>query len=188
MSEKPVAAGKTSLDLVDKDMVFKEVVADPDGTYLDLACGVGRYTVELAGQLSADATVYAFDLWAEGIAELTSYAKQHDLQTIKTKVVDITARLPLPDSSVDVCLLATALHDLPESKRSGLVEEVSRILSPGGNFVLIEFKKVDHGPGPGIEQRIGEADADALIFPYGFAKRSVVDLGEFTFLIKYSKK
>ena len=37
MSEKPVAAGKSSLDLVDSDLVFNEVIADPGGTYLDLA-------------------------------------------------------------------------------------------------------------------------------------------------------
>jgi len=188
MSEKPVAAGKSSLDLVDSDLVFNEVIADPGGTYLDLACGVGRYTVELAGQLNADATVHAFDLWEEGIAELTRYAKQHGLKSIKTKLVDITAQLPLPDSSVDVSFLATALHDLPKSTRSGVVEEISRILSPGAIFVLIEFKKIDYGPGPDIDERIGELDADELILPHGFAKKNVVDLGELTYLIKYLKK
>ncbi|SOB57141.1 Ubiquinone/menaquinone biosynthesis C-methyltransferase UbiE [Pseudodesulfovibrio profundus] len=188
MNEKPVAAGKSSLDLVDNDLVFSEVIVDPDGTYLDMACGVGRYTVELAGQLNADATVHAFDLWEEGIAELTNYAKQHDLKSIKAKLVDITAQLPLQDSTIDVCLMATALHDLPESTRSGVVEEVSRVISPGGFFILIEFKKVNYGPGPDIDERIGESDADELVLPHGFTKKNVVDLGEFTYLIKYMKK
>lgn len=188
MSTKPVAAGKSSIDIVDKIKLFDNIITDVRGAYLDLACGEGRYTVELATRLDNKATVYAFDLWRDGISKLKNYAQKNELECIKAEVIDITLGFPLKQRAVDVCLFATALHDIPESKRRNVVKEIFRVLNSNGMLALIEFKKVDHGPGPDINERIDEKDADALILPHGFIKGEVSSLGEYTYLVKYLKK
>lgn len=187
MTQRPVAAGKSSLDHVDQELAFAHIVAGAGATYLDLASGAGRYSLALAGRLEGCGVIHAFDLWDEGIAALAQRAKDEGLDTIKPQVVDMTRPLPLGDAAVDVCFIATALHDIPEQKRAAVVEEVRRVLAPGGALVLIEFKKLDRGPGPSRERRIGEEDADALVLPRGFEKGESVSLGEFTYLAKYSK-
>ena len=87
---------------------------------------------------------------------------------------------------MDVCLIATALHDLPEDGRKLLLAEVARILTPQGYRVVIEFKKLDHGPGPRMEMRIDENELAALVVPYGFRKITSVSLGEYTYLASYN--
>lgn len=187
MTQHPVAAGKSSLDHVDQDMAFFHITAKRGGTYLDLACGAGRYSLALAKRLKDGSVIHSFDLWEEGIASLRKAADDFDSATINPKVVDVTGPLPLEDGVVDTCFIATVMHDLPVEKREHVVREIRRVLASRGALVLIEFKKIDHGPGPRKEHRIGEDDADALILPQGFEKVASVSLGEFTYLAKYAK-
>ena len=187
MPKKPVAAGKSSLDHVDQDKTFAHIITQENATYLDLACGAGRYSLALAERLDGGGVIHAFDLWEEGIAVLEESAKKNGLDAIRPKVADITHRLPLEDEIIDVCFIATALHDLPLETRNSVIEEIRRVLVLHGALILIEFKKIDHGPGPGKSKRIGEDDADALVIPHGFEKELSASLGEYTYLAKYAK-
>ncbi len=187
MPQHPVAAGKSSLDFVDQGIAFFHITAKRGGVYLDLACGAGRYSLALAKHLKDGSVIHAFDLWEEGIATLKEAAGDLDSATIKPEVVDVTGSLPLEDGVVDTCFIATVMHDLPVAKREHVVREIRRVLAPHGALVLIEFKKIDHGPGPRKEHRIGEDDADALVLPQGFEKVASVSLGEFTYLVKYAR-
>ena len=158
-------------------------------TYLDLGCGAGNYTLALARRLGAGSLVYALDLWEEGLAALTESARQEGLGNVEPKVADLSQPLKLPTGSVDAAFMATVLHDLPEEARPGLMEELERVLVPGGVFALIEFKKLAKGPGPSNpDKRIGPEDADRLTSPHGFVRDTVVDLGEFTYLVRYIRK
>ena len=67
MSDKPVAAGKSSFDLIDVEKTFAIMNLKPDSVFLDLACGTGKYSIELARNIGEKGTVYAVDLWEEGI-------------------------------------------------------------------------------------------------------------------------
>lgn len=186
MTAKPVAAGKSSFDLIAPEPAFEQIITPSARTYLDLACGAGRYSLALAERLGPGATIHALDLWEDGVAALNATAAELGL-AIRAQVADATRPLPLPDASVDVCLMATALHDLPEAAHADVIGEIRRVLTPGGAFALIEFKRLDHGPGPGIAKRIGEREADVLLLPHGFAKAACVELGEFTYLGRYTK-
>lgn len=188
MTKRPVAAGKSSLDLVDQEILFAQLIAKTDAVYLDLACGAGRYSLALAERLDDAGVIYALDLWEEGIASLDRQEKKTGAASIKAVVADITQRLPLEDGGIDVCFIATALHDISAEKREAVITEVRRVLAPQGTLALIEFKKINQGPGPRAEHRIGEAEADGLVIPLGFSKENAVSLGESTYLVKYSKE
>lgn len=187
MDARPVAAGKSSFGHIDQDLALANIVKDTPATYLDLACGAGNYTLALAGRVAPGSTIYALDLWDEGIAMLQEAAKQQDRAVIRAMRADMTQPLPLADGSVDVCLMATVLHDLPE-RRGQTLAEVKRVLAPGGAVVVIEFKKLDRGPGPGKERRLGPEDSETLFAAYGFAAEAPLDLGEFTYLIRFTAK
>lgn len=187
MTAKPVAAGKSSADLVDLDTVFSHLVREGDAAYLDLASGAGRYTLPLAERVGNGRTIHALDLWEEGIHSLREEARRLDRSGIRARVADATQPLPLPDGAVDACLMATMLHDLPAASRDGVAAEVARVLAPGGRLVLIEFKKLDHGPGPPVDKRIDATQAEGVFRPHGLRRDVREDLGEFTYLVRFVK-
>lgn len=188
MSSNPVGAGRSSIGHVDQDLVFANLITENATAYLDLACGAGNYTLALAQRLGKDCVIHALDLWPDGVAALQESATQQGYQNVKAQVADATKPLPLEDGSIDVCLMATILHDIPEAERVNTLQEVRRVLKPHGVLVIIEFKKLDYGPGPSKEQRIGEADAEALLTPLGFQKDAAADLGEYPYLIRFIKQ
>lgn len=187
MADKPVAAGKSSFDLIDQDKVLAILAVRPDSSFLDLACGTGRYSVAIAKHLGAEGQVYAVDLWPEGIESLNNEIAASNIRNIKTLLADISQKLPLAADSIDVCLLATIVHDLSGKKQNLVIQEVFRLLKPGGHLNVIEFKKIDEGPGPPVAIRIDEQELDVLICQYGFAKVAAGEVGEFNYLGKYKK-
>lgn len=185
MTGKPVAAGKSSLTHIDQDLAFGTIITPGAAAYLDLGCGSGMYTLALAERLAVAPVIYALDLWDEGIQALAASVAERGFSNVRPMVSDLTAPLPLDDGDVDSAFMATVLHDLPKQARPAVLGEIGRVLSPGGTFSLIEFKKLDHGPGPGMAGRIGLEDADALALPNGFVRKTTLDLGEFTYLAQY---
>lgn len=187
MSDKPVAAGKSSFDLIDKEEAFAIIDIQAHSSFLDLACGIGNYCTEIANRIGEKGTVYAIDLWQEGIAALNNKINVGDIKNIKTIVADITAELPIEENSIDSCLMATVLHDLSKAGQQAAVGEVARFLKPGGMLNILEFKKIDKGPGPPVRIRMDEQEVDAVVKEYGFIKVAGGDVGDFNYLIKYTK-
>jgi len=187
LSEKPVAAGKSSFDLIDAVKTFELMDIKPDSRFLDLACGIGKYSIEIADNIGVKGTVYAVDLWQEGIEALKQEIKTKNIKNINAILADISKKLPLEESSIDSCLMATILHDLSESNQKSTMQEVTRLVKPGGMLNIIEFKKIDKGPGPPIDIRMEESQIEALVTPYGFKKVISSEVGAFNYLSKYKK-
>jgi ubiquinone/menaquinone biosynthesis C-methylase UbiE len=149
MNDKPIAAGKSSFDLIEFDKLVDALEIEPGITFLDVACGAGAYTLALADMIGPDGRLYALDLWAEGIEILTTEAKNRQISTIEAHVADVSRTMPLETARVDLGLMATVLHDLIEDHTDqGTLQEVARVMRPGGKLAVIEFKKMDGPPGP----------------------------------------
>ncbi len=187
MRDIPVAAGKSSFDLVDTEIVFAVIDAGPDSSFLDLACGIGRYSIEIANYIGEKGSVYAVDLWQEGIDTLSLEIDIKQIKNIKTIVADISERLPLENNSIDSCLMATILHDLSKSDQKAAVQETARLVKSGGMLNILEFKKIDKGPGPSLNVRMDEVEIEELVTQYGFTKVAGSAVGEFNYILKYKK-
>ena len=94
-----------------------ELQLTKDITFLDLGCGAGNYTLAVAEVLGKHGVVVALDLWQPGIETLEERAAAAGRRNIRTRLADISKLVPLGDGSVDVCLMATVLHDLAEFAR-----------------------------------------------------------------------
>lgn len=188
MTDKPVAAGKSSYDLIDRDKFFSQIKLTPDTFMLDLASGVGRYSLAAAGKLTGKGEVHAVDLWAEGISALNENIRMRHLANVHTVIADITKPLPLADNFYDVCLLATVLHDLPADGQQTVLTEAARVLKPEGTLAVIEFKKIDQGPGPPLHIRFSESELDAKVSAHGFAQIFCDELGPYTYSCLFNIK
>lgn len=182
MSHHPIGAGKSSFDLIDADLFFNTINLAPGMTLLDIACGAGNYTLALARKLDGSAPesrIIAVDLWEEGIASLTENAASVPSVSIEPHVADIRHKLPFPDSTVDMCLMATVLHDIVhEGDPLPVLNEVVRVLKPKGVLAVAEFKKQDGQSGPPKAIRLRLEEVSALLLRVGLMRFSgVVELG-----------
>lgn len=111
------------------DLVAKRLRAHadlPSRTVLELGCGTGRYTRELAPHAG-------FYLGVEPSASMLAFAR-NAFKSLPRPPILLRARgqaLPLRTGSVDVVLAAWVLVNLREEVRGRLLLEASRVLKPG---------------------------------------------------------
>ncbi|WP_243373287.1 class I SAM-dependent methyltransferase [Geotalea sp. SG265] len=187
MSKKPVAAGKSSFDLIDTTEFFSRIAVAPNAQILDVACGAGRYSLEMAKLLNKEGLIHAVDLWDEGIESLQKTIGELGIATIRPLLADITKGIPLDEGTIDFCLMATILHDLPPEGQDATLKEINRVLKDDGLLAVIEFKKIDRGPGPPASIRMSEQEAEETIRKYGFRKTYLGEIGEFNYLLTFAK-
>lgn len=184
MTPPPIAAGKSSFDLVDVPLVFREIGLAEASSFFDVACGIGRYTLAAAKAIKPEGIVYAADLWTEGIATLRKSIEEQGLANIEPIHADVSKKLPLDDHSIDICFMATVLHDLVHDHTDqGALAEIRRVIRPGGTFAVVEFKKTGDGPGPPLPIRLAPEEVAALLAPFGFRRHKLFDTGPHTYCI-----
>lgn len=103
---------------------------------LDLGCGNGRNLIWLAEQFSMRGIGY--DISKEAISQAERYAHSHNL-LFTLDVRSIVGPIPVPDSSQTLVLDMMTSHFLKSGERTKLIEEIYRILKPGGYFFYKTF-------------------------------------------------
>ncbi len=188
MHDKPIAAGKSSFDLVEAGKVFRQLNLNRDTVFLDIASGIGRYTLAAADIINGGGEIIAIDLWQEGIEQLRQQLAARGIANARTVVGDVGKSIPVEDGSIDVALMATVLHDLIQVKAGdGALREAARVLKNNGTLAIIEFHKIDGPPGPPIAVRLSPAELAALVTPFGFAARETVDVGPYNYITTFRR-
>lgn len=183
MNDKPIAAGKSSIGLIDFAKLVDALEVEPGITFLDVACGAGAYTLALADHIGPAGRLYALDLWAEGIEMLATEVQTRKIGTIEAHVADVSQHMPLASNTVDLCLMATVLHDLIEDQTDqGTLQEMARVMKPGGKLAVIEFKKMDGPPGPPMAIRLAPGETEACLLPHAFEALATHDIGPYNYL------
>lgn len=98
----------------------------PGWRVLDLGCGDGRFSAEIA---AAGAEVVGLDVSAEAIARARRRSPGLDF-----RVVEPGARLPLDDGELDCVFTSHVICQVVDV--AGFMGEVRRVLKPGGRLLL----------------------------------------------------
>ncbi|MGP8049214.1 MAG: class I SAM-dependent methyltransferase [Desulfobaccales bacterium] len=184
---RPPGAGKSSFNLIAPEKLLRELPLRPDMLFLDLGCGAGDYSLAVAEAIGKHGVVVALDLWEPGIETLQERAAAAGRDNLRPMQVDIGKVLPLGDASVDLCLMATVLHDLVESgAAAGALQEAQRVLKPGGVLAIVEFDKVEAPPGPPLRIRLNPEEVEGLAAPYGFQKSRLTRVGPYNYLLLFT--
>jgi len=174
----PTGAGKSSFALIDSAKFFRELDLKKGITFLDLACGWGTYALAVSEIIGPTGRVYAVDLWEEGILSLKSKTVSKGIQNITALVSDASHPIPIERASVDVCLMATVLHDfIGDHVERGVMKEIVRVIKPEGILAILEYKKTDGPPGPPKSVRLSPQEVDKFLLPYGFKQQRVTEVG-----------
>ncbi len=176
-------AGRSSFQLVDSSRVIRALSLTPSSVFLDLGCGRGDYTLAAAEIIGPGGRAYGVDGWQDGLDELERRASARGLDNVSTIRANLNEHLPLGNGSVDACLLATVLHDLlREGSGEVALDEIARVLKPRGRLAIVEFRKIENGPGPPFRARLAPEETEAVVAPFGFVREGVVEVGPFNYL------
>lgn len=184
---KPKGAGKSSFELIDTD-IFRQMLPVHQGSViLDLACGKGLYTLFLSELVGPFGLVYAVDLWEEGLGILTEEALKKEVGNIFTIKADATSEIDIDAHSLDLCLMATVLHDFKEmGADQAVLKQVLNLLKPGGCLAVVEFKKMDGPPGPPAQIRLTPEETQGLVTGLGFKLLGTADIGTSNYMMTFS--
>ncbi len=153
---------------------------------LDIGCGAGSNTVFISG---AGYNVIGLDFVPLALKHSIELAEENSLE-IPFTAAD-AAYLPFRSSVFDLIIDLGCFHCMAEGRRGDYIDEVSRVIRPGGFIQLTCFNK--KGDIPEVASSFDEADIRTL-FSRNFEIEDVKDydgesrLGEimpfFTFLMK----
>ncbi len=99
---------------------------------LDVGCGTG---IQLASYQRSGCRVTGID----ASPAMLEMARRRLGQGASLTVGDAAA-MPYPDQAFDLVLAATALHEMPPRTRAAALDEMKRVLRPGGSMLLIDFE------------------------------------------------
>lgn len=104
---------------------------------LDLACGTGLNFPHLRELVGERGQVVGADLTPAMLDIARKMINRKGWTNVKVYEAD-AANLPFPDASFDKVIISFALHIIPEYIKT--IEEVRRVLVPGGRFVALEMR------------------------------------------------
>ena len=182
----PIGAGKSSFELIDADVFFVELELTAGMTVLDLACGRGAYSLAVSERVGPNGTVFAVDLWEDGIATLNREAESRGIQNITARVADAGRQIPVGDGSIDLCMMCTVLHDFVlDGNVDDVLSETVRILKPGGILAINEFEKIEGPPGPPLTSRLSPARVEMILSEYNYKKIGLASIGPYNYLMRF---
>ena len=186
---KPTGAGKSSFGLIDSAKFFRELDLNKGVAFLDVACGRGAYSLAASDIIGKDGQVYAVDLWEEGILSLRKEAVSKGIQNIATFVSDAAQNIPVENDCVDVCLMATVLHDFVGDKVDRqVIKEIVRVMKSKAMLAIVEFKKKDGPPGPPKPIRLSPEEVVKIVSAFGFQQNRYTEVGPDNYLQIFIKK
>ena len=108
---------------------------------LDIACGTGLVTQQIAPHLGKDGSIVGLD-FAPGMLAVAQKLKVSGPQV---EWVEASAQeSPLPDDSFDRAYCQQGFQFFPD--RAGAASEVKRVLKPGGSLAISLWASIDEHP------------------------------------------
>jgi SAM-dependent methyltransferase len=124
------------------------VPEEPEARWVETACGPGLIARAMAPRVGS---VVGIDLTPTMIDKARADATEAGVENVSFEVGDATG-LDLPDGSLDGAITRFSLHHIPAPVR--VLEEMRRVVKPGGYVVVSDFVTDDDGASAAWQEQI----------------------------------
>jgi demethylmenaquinone methyltransferase/2-methoxy-6-polyprenyl-1,4-benzoquinol methylase len=110
----------------------------PGDRILDLGCGTGRNVRLMLDRLSPNIEVTGVDVSQDMLNRFRRrFASYANVRAIHLRIEE-----PLPfEDEFDCCCISFVLHGLPHEQRERVLDNVRKILKPGGRFFILDYNE-----------------------------------------------
>lgn len=171
-----------------KDRIVKALGIKSGITIADIGAGTGLFTIPFSEAVGESGKVYAVDIAKNFLTHIQSRAVATGAANIET-ILCTDHSLELPESSVDLAFICDTYHhfEFPQATMKSL----HRALKPGGEFVLIDFVRIDGESSDWTltHVRAGQEVFEKEILDSGFEKVSEIsDFLTENYFVRFRKK
>lgn len=166
-----------------RDRRFREGIVQlgrlgPGDSVLDVGCGTGTLAIAAKARAGAGAEVCGVDPSPEMIARARRKAVKAGVE-VRFETATAEA-LPFLDGTFDMVLSTLMLHHLTEEGRQQAVQEIARVLKPGGRFLAVDIAGATNAKRHGFLRRLpnhAHFDLDEVTPMLDGAGFQIVELG-----------
>ncbi len=130
------------------DVLVDLVPEDPGALWVETACGPGLIARAMAPRVGS---VVGIDLTPSMVEKARADAAAAGVENVSFETGDVTA-LPMADDSLDGAITRFSLHHIPAPIR--VLEEMARVVKPGGYVVVSDFVTDDDGESAAWQEQI----------------------------------
>lgn len=153
----------------------------------DLGCGsLGHFVFPAAQFVGHEGVVYAVDIQKTALHAIQSRAHADAFTNIRTiwSDIEIPSAARILSQSIDLTLIVNNFSLCRD--RSGLLQEAVRLTKPGGQIVVIDWKKGRGLFGPLEIHRVESKDI-AVYFTDPLVQTDAFDAGDYHYALVYQK-
>ena len=164
------------MKFLDPDDALKQFGVYGTQHVADLGSGAGHFALAAAKRLEGG-RLFAVDIEKEMLSRLVSEAHAGGLHNIHTLWGDVSrlTGVPLAGETIDRVIATNIFFQVDD--RDAFVQEVKRLLRPGGKVLLVEWRH-DKDGGPHAKHKVTSDVALALFQRHGFQKERDIDAGD----------
>lgn len=158
--------------------IIEQLQLRPDMVVADMGAGTGAFTIAAARRLSRGGKVIAVEVQKDLLATLEQNVRDAGLVNVEAVWGDIenVNGTKITDSTIDVVIASNILFQVED--KDGFIDEIRRILAPGGKVFVLDWAESFGGMGPRPEDIIVSDTAKALFEEHRFTIKTDVVVGD----------
>nr|WP_277613430.1 demethylmenaquinone methyltransferase [Brevibacillus humidisoli] len=122
-----------------RNYTMKQMSVQPGQAALDVACGTGDWTIQLAHAVGKTGRVVGLD-FSQNMLDVGAYKVAKEGLGDNVALVNADAmQLPYEDNTFDYATIGFALRNVPDIQT--VLNEMARVVKPGGQVVSLEVSK-----------------------------------------------
>jgi len=172
----------------ERERIVAALGLTPGMAMADIGAGTGLFTLHFAQAVGESGKVYAVEIAKNFLEHIKGRAARASATNVQT-ILCTEKSVELPEASIDLAFICDVYHHFEFPAAS--LATLHRALKPGGQLVLIDFKRI---PGESSDFILGHVRAgqevfEAEVIAAGFEKiDEVKDLLEENYFVKFRRK
>ena len=160
--------GRSTESFLDARDVISRLNLKGNEVFMDAGCGDGHVSMEAYDMLGKEATIYSVDVYGPSIEDMEKEVEEKGIKNIIPIQSNIAERIALEDDTVDICLLINVFHHFVAMEENDeAIEELKRIIKPGGKIAVMDYKKMDTGYGPPLRVKSSPEELEKMFAKHG---------------------